>query len=234
MRYDLESPSCTVVLIGAFNPAIFSPAWLAKIGVISGEDLEKSTIQVIHPEIAQFDVRRFRVDAQPGRFQITSTMAPFVALADDVRRLFGELLPHTPISAVGINFHVYFRLESSAQRMAFGRALVPTEPWGTFGARIAASPVAPDTASGMVSVVMQESRPGGRNGSRRVEVQPARRIDPLRGVFVAVNDHFEVTAPRPEDGASAAVEIIAREFDAAEAEQRRIVSEFMEYAGRFA
>ncbi len=140
MRYDLESPSCTLVLIGAFNPAIFSPAWLAKVDIISDEDLEKSTTQVIHPEITQFNARRFRIDVQPDRFQITSTMAPFVSIADDVRRLFGELLPHTPVGAVGINFHVFFRFPTPEQRMAFGRALAPTEPWGAFGKRLAESP----------------------------------------------------------------------------------------------
>jgi hypothetical protein len=235
VRYDLENPSCSLVLIGKFNPAIFSPAWLTKVGIITDEDFEHSKVQVIHPEIAQFDARRFRVDAQPSRFQITSTLAPFVTLADDLRRFFGEKLPHTPISAIGINFHTHFRLESAEKRMALGRALAPITPWGAFGQRLASSGSSPEFASGMVSLVLQETRPDGRpNGSRRVEVQPSKKFDALRGVFIAVNDHFEVADPRDEDGGQAVMEILAREFDTSEAEYRRIVSELMDFAGGLA
>jgi hypothetical protein len=151
-----------------------------------------------------------------------------------VRRLFGELLPHTPVSAVGINFHVFFRLTTAEHRIAFGRALAPLEPWGTFGKRLAEKPASPKTASGMISIAMQENAPGGRRGWRRVEVQPAQHIDALRGVYVAVNDHFDVANVRPEDGAAAVMEIIRREFDASEAEYRRIVADLMDFAGRLA
>ena len=87
----------------------------------------------------------------------------------------------------------------------------------------------------MVSLVMQESRPGGRaNGSRRVEIQPSKKVDAQRGVLVAVNDHFEIANAHDEDGGKAVLHILAREFDASEAESRLIVSELMDFAGGLA
>ena len=231
MPYDLENPSCAIVLVGGFNPAIFSPAWLAKTEIITQREFDEATTQVIHSEIAQFDVVRFRVDIQKTRFQINTSMAPFVATMDDVRRIFGEKLPHTPVNAFGINFHGHFNLDTPEQRIAFGRQLAPTAPWGAFGKRLEGSTAAPGTTSGMVSLVMQETRPQGRkSGARRVEIQPSGKLDGLRGVFIAVNDHFDVEGARPEDGATKAMDMLAAEFDRSEQEYRRIVSEMMDFA----
>jgi hypothetical protein len=229
--YDLENPACAIVLVGTFNPAIFSPAWFAKTEIITQREFDEATTQIIHSEVAQFDVVRFRVDIQQTRFQINTSIAPFVTIMDDVRRIFGEKLPHTPVSAFGINFHGHFKVDTPEQRIALGRRLAPTAPWGSFGNRLEDSAAAPDAASGLISLVMQETRPQGRtSGARRVEIQPSRKVDGLRGVFIAVNDHFDVEGTRPEDGATKAMDLLAAEFDKSEQEYRRIVSEMMDFA----
>lgn len=231
MPYDLENPSCAIVLVGTFNPAIFSPAWLAKTEIITQRDYDEATTQVIHPEIAQFDAVRFRVDIQKARFQISTSIAPFVTIMDDVRKIFGEKLPHTPVSAFGINFHGHFNLATPEQRIALGRRLAPTASWGSFGKRLEDSTATPDVASGMISLVMQETRPPGRkSGTRRVEIQPARKVDGLRGVYISVNDHFDVEDTRPEDGGTKAMDLLAAVFDKSEQEYRNIVSEMMDFA----
>jgi hypothetical protein len=228
--YDLEYPTCAIVLVGKFNPAIFSPAWLAKSGIISDIESEKSEIQIIHPEIAQFDVGKFRVEVQQTRFQITTTIAPFITIMDYTRQIFGQKLPHTPIDALGLNFHAHFDLESAEQRMLLGRRLAPVAPWGAFGERIEASQSA-DTAGGLLSLVMQETRPDGRKaGWRQVRIEPSRKTDKTRGVFLAVNDHFDFENISAEDGANIAVDLLAEVFDTSEQEYRKVTADIMKFA----
>lgn len=230
MRYDPEAPSCTLVLIGKFNPAIFSPAWFAKVGIISDNELEIAVLDkpITHPEIAQFTVnRRFRIEVQPTRFQMVSTLAPFISIADDVRSLFTRFLPHTPVSALGINFSMHFRLDTAEQRLKLGRALAPSEPWGGLGRRLQASTIS--NPSGVASLVLQESLES-ESRFRRVEVQPSRSFDRLRSVFIAYNDHFGIANARDEDGAAAAMTLLGSEFDKSEREYRTIVTDLMAFA----
>ena len=76
MRYTPELQSASIVLVGKLNPPIFSPAWFAKIGVLTDQELEVTSTQIIHPEIAQFMLERFRLEVMPNRFMITTPVEP--------------------------------------------------------------------------------------------------------------------------------------------------------------
>ena len=104
MRYEPEIQTLSIVLLGKFNPAIFSPSWLAKAKIITEAEAEAATVNLIHPEIAQFTVEKFRFEVQKERFQVTTTVEPFVQLLDAVVNLFKEQLPHTPTDKMGINY----------------------------------------------------------------------------------------------------------------------------------
>ncbi len=231
MHYTPEISSASIVLVGKFNPAIFTPAWFAKVGIITDSELGSSATRVVHPEITQFDISRFRVEVQPARFQITTMEEPFVSILDDIEEIFVRHLPHTPTGSFGINYNVHFLLSSPGQRIALGRALAPTEPWGAFGSRLA-EPTSPELASGMVTLIMQETNPSDRNkGARRVKVQPSKKVDKLRGVFVDINDHFEMETS-DEIGAGDSILLLRERFDASIAESKTIVSELMTFASR--
>src|SRR5262249_22058712 len=98
------------VLLGKFNPAIFSPSWFAKANIITDAEAEAATVNVIHPELAQFSVERFRFEVQKERFQITTAVEPFVQLSDAVLNPFDHKLPHPPADKMGINYEVHFQL----------------------------------------------------------------------------------------------------------------------------
>src|SRR5882724_4226406 len=98
MRIEPEISAVSIVMRGSFNPGIFQPFWLAKQGLISEEAAGAATIEVIHPEVSSFEISPdFRLSVQHDVFQIGRTIAPLVPICDLTSRIFGDILPHTPI-----------------------------------------------------------------------------------------------------------------------------------------
>lgn len=221
------------MLVGKFNPPIFSPAWFAKVGIISEEELEGVKDPLLHTEVAQFSVDRFNLQVMSNRFAISSPQEPFVRMLDDVLTIFTNHLPHTPLAMLGINYEVHFNLDSFEQRLALGRALAPIDPWGDFGKRLESDEE--ETTGGMAVLVMQENpadrQPG--QGWRRVQIEPLNTIG-RTGVRIQVNDHFQLSNPKDENGVAQIIDILRTNFDASVHESKTIVSQLMGYAGRLA
>ena len=230
MLYTPDISSASIVLVGKFNPAIFTPAWFAKVQAFTDAELATAETQLIHPEITQWHTNQLRLEVQPNRFQATTLTEPFVMLLDVVATVFKSHLPHTPINAFGINVAVHFPLDTAEQRMKLGRALAPTTPWGKFGARLDRS-TDPHKPSGMSSLVMIDNSPPDRvSGSVRVQIEPSRKPHELKTVVVGVNDHFDLPDAKDEDGASSAMELLLSKFDSSIFASKSIVSEIMTYA----
>lgn len=228
MRYDPDIQSASIVLLGKFNPPIFSPAWFARTGILSTEEAETATTEIIHQEIAKFKLDRLHIEVLPNRFVATSTMEPYSRLLDEILKLFSEQLPHSPIDKLGINYEVHFKLENARKRNELGRALAPTKPWGELGKRIEVS--ATDMPSGMVVLVMQESSITGREkGWRRVQIEPSVMVPGLAGVRIQVNDHFEITSP-DFLGATPIMGVLRANFDVSLQNSKKIVSQLMDFA----
>jgi hypothetical protein len=109
MLIDPEISGAAIVMVGHFNPQIFQPFWLAHYDVISEEAAESAKVEFVHPEITSIKLEGdFTVQVQRDRFSIDRAVAPLIRIADVTRRIFGELLPHTPIGQLGINRMVHF------------------------------------------------------------------------------------------------------------------------------
>ena len=229
MRYPPAAQESGIVLLGSFNPAIFQPAWLVKHELIDEEEYEDVKLSLVHNELTEFRVKIGKIRVEPQRFQIVSKEEPFVESLDLVLGIFSNLLPHTPIAQVGINYSVHFALEAAEQRHRLGRALAPIEPWGVWGQTLDGE--VPDNRGGLRSLVMEEPRPNGRDiGHRRVHVEPSVRqnlVDPKVGVHMLVNDHFELKEP----DATLAMDWLAERFDASLSESKSIIADLMEFAG---
>ena len=87
-RYKSDVQSASIVLVGRFNPAIISPGWLLKVGIISEGEFETSNVVIIHPEVTQFSIERFKIEVLPQRFSITTAGEPYVQILDDVVGIF--------------------------------------------------------------------------------------------------------------------------------------------------
>src|SRR5271165_2167465 len=125
MRIETEQGGCSIVLLGGFNPTIFTPDWFARYEIATENEKNTSTINIIHPEISNFRIGSKLVQVDLTRFSVESAEAPWVALMDFVTKTFGQFLTHTPINRIGINRNVHFGVGSEEKRNQIGRLLAP-------------------------------------------------------------------------------------------------------------
>ena len=174
MRFEPEISGVSVVLVGKFNPAIFTPAWFALHGLLPAAVAENAELQVAHQHITAFsaDWLRFEVTLEVCKFE--TLQAPHIRVADLAVRTFREYLSHTPLTAVGINRDVHFRVREEAERDRIGQTLVPVAPWGRWRDELELD----GFHGGMTSVTMSQLRPAERpdGGRINIKVEPSHRI----------------------------------------------------------
>jgi hypothetical protein len=130
MRIEPEIGGVAIVLVGNLNPAIFTPAWFARQGILSAEQADAAEVNIVHPQIAHFKMDWLVVRVEPERFAADTAEAPYTRLLDLVVRTFKEFLPHTPLGKLGINRTVHFSVGSQDNRDRIARMLAPRDPWG--------------------------------------------------------------------------------------------------------
>src|SRR4051812_15052330 len=98
-----ELAATAVVFLGSFNPSIFQPEWFARQNLLTAAEVEgpNTKVQIVHPQIAQFETESFIVEVTTERFLATvKPNTPGVLLRDFVIGTF-YLLEHTPVRAMG-------------------------------------------------------------------------------------------------------------------------------------
>ena len=191
MRIEPEISGVSVVLLGDFNPAIFTPAWFALHGLLPESVADSAELHIANQQVTDFVADWLLLRVTVDRFSVETLQAPHIRLRDLVARIFKEYLHHTPLRAFGINRHVHFRLKSSAERDRIGKTLAPVEPWGTWGRDLDLD----GKHGGMKSLTMSQLAPDGRptGGQINVTVEPSYRISNRQtGVYVGVNDHYAI------------------------------------------
>ena len=231
MRIEPEIAGVAVVLLGNFNPAIFTPAWFGLHGLISERMVDTADTKIVHPQISEFNVDWLQMQVVPERFLISTTQAPYVRVQDLAVRIFREHLPHTPLDTMGINREVHFLVESFDERDQLGRLLAPTDPWGEWGKKLE-----PDGFhGGVTSITMRQVSPEGRppGGQINVTVEPSNRIGQGRlGVYVKVNDHYTIENVESEMGTSKIVELLEENFDESLRRADQIIDHIMSLTRR--
>ena len=191
MRIAPEITGASLVLLGNFNPSIFTPAWFGWHDLLPEKTVDVAELQIAQPQITSFSADWLEVNVVPERFSISTTQPPIVRLRDLGIRIFREKLPHTPLHSMGINRQVHFLVNSLDERDQIGRLLAPVEPWGNWGRKLQ-----PDgTHGGMTSLTMTQVNVEGRppDGLINVTVQPSKRVgQDSTGIYVDVNDHYTV------------------------------------------
>lgn len=175
---DLEIDGTSIVILGGFNPPIFSPAWLRLHRLIGEEEADKAEIQVITPPIAVFSTDWVHVDVRRDRLTISTAMSQDVDRLRDLAVSVLQILPEVPVAALGINKDVHWRAASEASFHQFGDTLAPKQFWkrnmvlpGTAGMQIQG--IRPDEWAGWINVIVQRSS----------------MVSPC-GIYAQVNDHF--------------------------------------------
>ncbi len=179
----------SVVAVGAFNPAIFSPDWLEKnklIGKGDTDDAKRSSSIIISHQATAFETEWFALQVFDNQFSLTSKGALTPAIRDLAVGIL-SLVSHTPITAIGLNFLAHFRFNTEAEYHKIGDVLAPKTIWDS---------LYPDRSSAGLadlSIRIQDAERGSapRSGNeKRISVQPSGKVK--FGVFMSLNDHREI------------------------------------------
>lgn len=178
-----------IVLVGDFNPAIFSPDWLENnklIGNGDAEEARQSPSFIISRQVSVFETDWFALQVLENQLSLTSKGALSAAFKDLAVGVL-SLLSHTPIAAIGLNFLAHYRLASEADYHKVGDALAPKTIWSNL------YPVESSAAGLMnLSIMIQpctrtQARTQAPGDVRNISVQPSNKFK--YGVFLNYNDH---------------------------------------------
>lgn len=212
---EWSSHATSIVLVGTFNPAIFQPMWLAINGLIRKEEadavIEKGKDEnfVVLNNITQYSLEWAALRVQRERFQLITEKASEKEICDLTVGIF-RLLEHTPITAVGLNQSAHFEIDAE-------------EKWHTIGHRLAPKPGIWDDIlqkPGLQTLTVKGTRPDGKEGCVLVRIEPSTKFK--YGVYVDVNDHFQMTEPKAKE----ATRVVQEEWDASKTRATKIFDHF--------
>lgn len=229
MRIKPKFDNVNIVLLGSFNPQIFQPAWFAMQGMIGKKEAENPADMVqLKDQVVTFRVGMFGLSVQPDRFDISSLDDPHEHIKDLVVSCFGGHLPHTPVSALGINRSIHFDTGDFEIRDYIGSRLAPKDAWGEWGKEVEESRY--EARGGMLSITMLQNnlRSDRYKGSVQAKVEPSGRIGGSTGIFVHVNNHFELSEDEKSVcDASAAVDALESNWETSMNRAAMIVDQIM-------
>jgi len=186
---EIKQESWSIVIRGDLNPRIFQPSWFAMQNLLGHDEAESAKLEVVHPEVTHFSVDWVDIQVLRDRFAVRTLQEGHAeAMRDLVMGTF-RLLRHTPAGIMGINKTVHFSVDNRDEWNAIGHALVPK------------SGIWNDTLKkpGTRAVLVQGERPDEFKGYVLVRIEPSPKVQP--GVFIEINDHYNVTrddkAPPP-------------------------------------
>lgn len=171
-----------IVLLGYFNPKIFSPFWFVSEGLLGSKEAEAAVPEVIHSDVSIFKLDWCRLQVERNKFSIfTEQEAYFTKIFDLISGTF-TLLEHTPIWALGFNWGYHFKCDSNEEWHSFGHYLVPQSPWlDMFN----------DPGMAKIEVTEKDKPDDPMDGFIGVRVQPSKAVVP--GVYFNINHHFEIS-----------------------------------------
>lgn len=175
--------SASIVLVGSFNPAILHPEWLAHQSLIRPEEAEQAEVEVVSRQLTVIRLSWLELEVLENRFRAAATdPAHFQTLKECVMGIFA-LLEFTPISAMGLNQEMHFRLREPENWAFLENALAPKERWAGIltGRR--------DGAPTLQTLSLSGNRDGSSAERLIVKIEPSHRVQ--HGVYMATNEHFE-------------------------------------------
>lgn len=204
-----EIDGLTIVFVGSFNPQIFQPAWFASQNLLKKEEAEGAKIEFINRELVIFSTGWLRIEVIPERVVFATAQAQAFEWLRDLAIGTFRVLPHTPIDMLGINLDTHFRVETEEEWHAIGHRLAPKEIWKD----LLKDP-------GMAGLTMRGRRPDEHKGALNVRVEPSGKIKP--GVFINVNDHYELPSLEPSHGTDKILDLLEASWAKSLARSRNI------------
>lgn len=209
--YTLENQEASIVFVGSFNPAIFHPEWLLRHDLIPEDDKKAANVEIVHRDISKFNLEWFSVEIVSNRFVIrTNDPAKYMPLKDLMVSIF-KILNHTPITQLGMNLSLTYKIDTEENWHKIGDTLAPKPIWeNSLPKRV-----------GMVSLKVQSPRTDSLNGYINVVVNSVR--SDFYGVNLTINNHVELTSGlKNETGGNDAPTILADNWEPALVLARKI------------
>lgn len=206
MLYQPEILSANIVVLGAFNPAIFSPDWLELNQLIGPDDakvIRSSENFVVTRQVTQLESETFRLLVEENKYQASCTGVAGPHIRDLTMGVL-ELLPHTPLRAIGLNFDIQYRFHDSDAYHKVGDALAPKSIW----LQVVGDP---DRAIGLeqLRIIVQDGKRGEEPKSPNSKTISVHRGGNTLTIRMSYNDHHEfVDLPEGTAATEAAMEIL--------------------------
>lgn len=226
MLYKPEVTSATIVAIGAFNPAIFTPDWLEGNGLVGKDDangIRDAANLVITRQVTVLEAESFALQIDEEKFQATCKGVLTPALRDLVLGIL-ELLPQTPIRALGQNFDTVFKFFDEAAYHRVGDVLAPKDIWEKVYAEENRA-----IGLGTLTIQIQDGTRGKLRSadSRNITIQ--RTAAKFPAIRFAYNDHHDF-AEASDDRTSAehAAEVLRTTWEDAWHDSSRVFNQVLE------
>lgn len=205
----------SVVFVGSFNPRIFHPAWFEREGLVSEEEETASLSEskkngpLVTPDLSRCEIgEEISLECLTDRLSINAA----TTLGEERLRTLAAAvlakLPHTPITAVGINHAQVFDARDESEWHQIGDLLVPKdEIWSR----------AMLGRPGMVLVRVEDFRPGPPPVRVWSTIAPVRESRPPFRFSIDTNWHTDITQHRSEGAnqAELAAEFVASQWETA-------------------
>ncbi len=210
MGHKLVRLDGVVVAVGSFNPAIVTPDWLVRRGLISdseGEECLSKMQALVQEGLMAFDATWFSLRLVQNQFILSTTSGVTPRLRDLAVGIF-SLLPETPLTAIGLNFVADLQFDSEDEYHRFGHFLAPKKVWNdlypTFNAGLATLTIALDNSKreGVLDAMPKSEQ-------RRFTMQPSNTVSP-HAVHIAFNHHYPIDE---KNGARDGLQIISSQWD---------------------
>jgi hypothetical protein len=179
-------------------------------------DVDAADVHLAHAELVQWKSEWFELQIEQNRIVFATTQQPFVRLRDLVVRLFKEAAPDSPLAMLGINRDVHFKVASTDIRDRIGKALAPWDVWGDWAQKLEGTDAKKHGGLTNLQMVQRDLDDGRPSGHVQVTVQPSVRVKlPAVGIYVQVNDHYEIADTSKPKDSQEVVEFLAANFDKA-------------------
>ena len=202
MKAEAELRRLDLVLLGDFNPKIFSPDWLASQDLIRKSEADQSEVILIHPDIAAFKLPWCHFQVQRERMAVYTEEEPYFKILGELIESVFSLLIHTPIHSLGLNWGYHSMCDSDDEWHNFGYFLAPKDPWKDI-----------IDESGMLTVEVTEKIPpeDPLTGKLTVRVKPSGKFP--NSIFVNFHDHYQLPDIQKVIGCNEILDTLKNNFE---------------------
>jgi len=193
---DLLNPSpvkqsLSIVFLGSFNPRIFHPIWFMREGLALQEEVEASLAEtklespIITPDLSRCDIGpEISVECQTGRLSLSAATMLGEERLRSIAAAILQKLPHTPVTAVGINHTQIFDCRDENEWHHVGDLLAPK---GEIWSKVM------EGRPGMVGLRVEEFRAGPPPVRIWATVEPVREVHPPYRFAIHTNWHTDIS-----------------------------------------